>query len=507
MKELKKIMRPLQFKITIERMIVCSIGGIGVSSLISAIILSLSKFTYIPNIYAVIIFICAAVLFISQLYALTKRPNLKETAEIGDSLGFKERLVTSVEILSDSENKSTPIHKIMINDTFAKAKNMKFAKDYKIKISRKLIIITALLLTVSVATGFMPVSNKSGIERQILLEQQKSHDIKKIEDIQEEIKKKLPAAEAEKVNRILERLTEDLKKSEDIDEIKKSLQKAQEELKKISKVSDLKDLKKLGENLSKNDVMKKLGESMQTGDEAGMKAAAESLRQSLKKMDEEDIKALAESLKDIAKDTQDTDGLKEQLESIANNLSTGNPESAVSSINSLMDMANAGNAGDSALQGVVNSVNTKLSSMGQSDQQNQNGQQSQDGEHRQGEGQERGQSQDQQQGQGEGQGEGQGQGQGEGQGQGRGEGHIEDEMIYLRDAQGHLDFEANIQGTQNSGGEIQQNAQKGFGDRGESVPYKDVYQEYKSEALKNLDDYDIPQGMQELIKQYFSALD
>ena len=80
-------------------------------------------------------------------------------------------------------------------------------------------------------------------------------------------------------------------------------------------------------------------------------------------------------------------------------------------------------------------------------------------------------------------------------------------MIYSRNAQGYADYEAQLQDQQGEGGSVEQKEQKGFGEAGVSVPYEEVYQTYRDEALRALEADDIPHGMQELIKEYFSSLE
>ena len=80
-------------------------------------------------------------------------------------------------------------------------------------------------------------------------------------------------------------------------------------------------------------------------------------------------------------------------------------------------------------------------------------------------------------------------------------------MIYAREAQGYADYDARIQGVQNAGGSTERKEQIGFGAAGESVPYAEVYQSYRDDAMRALETDDIPHGMQELIKEYFSSLE
>jgi hypothetical protein len=128
-----------------------------------------------------------------------------------------------------------------------------------------------------------------------------------------------------------------------------------------------------------------------------------------------------------------------------------------------------------------------------------------------GKGQGEGQGQGQGTGQGEGQGQGSGTGQGQGQnksgGQGRGQGHKPNEKIYSRQAQDKQDYDAQVDGIKNQSGDMHKVDQKTIGNRGVSVPYEEVYQQYRQDAIKFLEDDTIPYGIKNLVEEYFSSLE
>jgi len=80
-------------------------------------------------------------------------------------------------------------------------------------------------------------------------------------------------------------------------------------------------------------------------------------------------------------------------------------------------------------------------------------------------------------------------------------------MVYSRAAQGLSDYEANVQGNETDAGQTEQREKVGFGEAGESVPYAQVYHDYRDAALKTLDSEGIPHGLQELVKEYFTSLE
>ncbi|MFD3158563.1 hypothetical protein ACFIJ5_17185 [Haloimpatiens sp. FM7330] len=67
---------------------------------------------------------------------------------------------------------------------------------------------------------------------------------------------------------------------------------------------------------------------------------------------------------------------------------------------------------------------------------------------------------------------------------------------------------SNITGDKKNNGSMEQiKTQKGVTLRGNSVPYNKVVGEYKNRAMENVKRSDIPDGMKEIVKSYFSSLE
>jgi hypothetical protein len=135
---------------------------------------------------------------------------------------------------------------------------------------------------------------------------------------------------------------------------------------------------------------------------------------------------------------------------------------------------------------------------------------------------------------GTGQGQGQGHGQGKGQGGGAGSGTDmgqenptpiapsggiqkkdgstkkigEYEKIFTSKTLGGDGEQSNLKGQKNNSGSTDQvTTDKSQSIRGNSVPYDQVMGEYKQQALDSINSSDIPAGMKDLIKDYFSSLE
>jgi hypothetical protein len=81
------------------------------------------------------------------------------------------------------------------------------------------------------------------------------------------------------------------------------------------------------------------------------------------------------------------------------------------------------------------------------------------------------------------------------------------EQIYAPERLGDGGELSHVQGQQTGSGEvITEDGGKGAGDLSGYIPYKDVYLEYRSEAMSSMDRRVLPPSIQGLVRDYFSAL-
>lgn len=64
-----------------------------------------------------------------------------------------------------------------------------------------------------------------------------------------------------------------------------------------------------------------------------------------------------------------------------------------------------------------------------------------------------------------------------------------------------------LNGIQTESGNIYQTKQKTNSEKGDTIDYKQVYSQYKNEAMRSLNEDDIPDSMKDIVKNYFSELD
>ena len=64
-----------------------------------------------------------------------------------------------------------------------------------------------------------------------------------------------------------------------------------------------------------------------------------------------------------------------------------------------------------------------------------------------------------------------------------------------------------LEDVENEGGNINITDENTIGNAGESMPYSEVYNEYRNEALNSMEKNNIPYGMRDMVTEYFSTLE
>ncbi len=392
-------------------------------------------------------------------------------------------MITTLELLArDSRNE---MEEMAVRDGMKMAKERDFAKEYRFRPPKKPLALLCLLLVLTFGAAFLPSPKEEGIEAYTQAE------IARIEKVSREIEKEetLDSEERAEFRRQTQALTKELKKAATKKEVEQAVQKAQQEMKKLEKNSIPKDLREMAKGLEQNEKTKELADALNRADEEAIQAAMQALMEQLAGLSAEQQAELAEMLAQAAGELSDEE-LWEALEELAEALENGANLTAAGERLTAAAKAQAGK--NASLRAALQKMNGQLAA-GQN----------------QGNGQGQGQGNGQGQGQGNGQGQGQGNGQGAGQnsGQGRGFGHQETERVFTRNAEGKAGFDAKVEGQENESGQTSMTEHRTMGEAGESLPYERVYQTYRNEAMKTLEEENVPYGMREMVAEYFSALE
>lgn len=506
MKEFLKALRPLKIKIILELCINWLISGLAIGLILAAFIILVSKFIFIDKLIIKVSLTLLIGIAFAIIMIIVKKPNTYKIAFMGDSLGFKQRFITAYEILNS--NNIEPITKLVVTDAIEKAKNADFKNLYKINISAKRYISLGLALIIIFVSGFIPVVKTEQIESQAKIHQKIDSEIKKIDLLSTEVNE----VELKKQLKVLK---SELKKSNSEANAIKSIQKTQQELKKIIS----KDLKELGKKLSENELTKGLGDQLQNGSVKSLQKQIESAKKLLENMSESELKEFADRINKLADELTENNELKQTLEQLTNALNSANSADINNSLNQFGDKLSQLSQQNDALKQATEKLNTALNQstqnlQGQKSNQNnnQNSNQSSNQNNNQNSNQNNNnsnQSNNQNSNQNKsGNLNGNGNGSSNGNsGGGRGTGSIPNENIYTRELQQMMGTDLQIQGQKNEGGTFKEVEKKGDGETGEIINYDRVYQQYKQEALSSLNNENIPVGMKNLVEEYFSSLE
>lgn len=540
MKELRDALKPLKRTLTAERAFNWFLIGLAIGLAVNVLLAIVGKFTYIHDITPWRLGVAIISPLIGIVASAVYRPDFIEVCRVGDALGFQERFSTAFELMVKKDE--SPLLPLLVQDAVGKARAADFRNLYKVRLPKRKLSLCGVMMVVLMLSGFISAPGAEEFQEKAQAKAAIAEEIKKIEEQAAEAVKDLTDKDARDMNARLKQLLNQAKKSETTSEAVKEFQKAQQELKRASQNSVSKDLKKLGEALQTNSTTQALGEKIAKGDVDGLSREIQSLTEALKNLTPEQLQQLSEMLAKAAESLSGDEELIENLSQLSDVLTKGdfaNLSQSMAGFEKRLEEISAENAqfrealdkisdamaassreltgqsGQGNQSGQTGQQN-QGSQPGQTRQQNQGNQSGQDGQ--QGQGSQSGQTgqpgqgnqlgQDGQQGQGDQPGQdGQSGANGQSTDSGRGQGSIESENIYSRPAQHKGEYETNISGIENESGETQKQIQQGLGQAGQTRPYSEVVGSYKSEALNNLDDYEIPIGMKEIVKEYFSTLE
>ncbi len=476
-------------------------------------------------IYAVYTKVSVGVLIASLLgviYGAFKAPSNTKAALKVDGLGLQERTLTAVELIGEQSTFAV----LEKEDTLKHLKNVNLKKSLPIKPNKRHLAICLVLMSALLFSAFIPNPMADKARELNKLNQQVANQQKKVNQIAKKVNKnsKLTAEQKKEVEKKLQELRKELLAAKSQKDIEKALQKSQKKLEFLSaKYTDSKEkLDKLTNTLSQNKATKPLADLIKKNDEKQLKDSIKQTAEALKKMDKEQLKELAKQLSELSEKVKADPKLAQALSELAKKLADGELGDVSESLEQLSDSI-SDLMSDDNMKEALEELSKQLGQMKQGQQEGDDGQIT-------GSNQGSGQSQGQGQGQGQGKGQGQGNGGGVGDGTDMGEenptpiepgtsGGIqkkdgstkkmgEYEQIFTSKTLGVEGEKSNLTGQKDKGGSTEQiTTDKSQTIRGDSVPYNQVFGQYEQEALDSMNATDIPAGMKDLVKDYFTSLE
>ncbi len=496
MKDFSKLLYPLKIKLNIEKWLGYFLSLLSASLTVIFIFSVLSKFVYIKGMDVIIIAVVLFFTAISFIMIIVNPVTLCETAKAGDKLGMDERLSTALEIMESG--KKGGVYDLALNDAFNKGREKDLGKLYKIKVSHKMLKMAALLFVAVIASGFIKNPHTVDIGKVT------NPQIKELEEIKKTLnsEKMIDDAQLENINKEINSVVKALEQSKTRKDAIQKIDEAQQRLKNLEKTGSSKDIKSISQSLEGQSSAQKLMEALSSGEQQNVGESLNQLNENAQKLSNEDLEKLLDQLKNAAENVDD-EALKEALENYANEIALGNFSGSTNGLDKLKkEMTNAVSQSQN-LKSAVENINQTLAEASQAVESSKNSAQG-NGSGSSGNGEGQGQNQSQNQGQN---GQSQGAGQGNGKGSGWGQGHVETEEEFSREAENKAGYDTQVGGAENDGGQKEMTVHRTQGSDGELVPYDEILGDYKTEALRSIDESTVPYGMKKLVADYFSELE
>lgn len=530
-RELLQLFRKVRDRIHSNLILNYAVVGAVVALACSVLAALLSRFIPIYAVYSKAALGVLGASTIAIVYGAFKTPGNRQVALKIDSLGLQERTLTAVDLIGQQSTFAT----LEKQDTLKHLKSINFKKAMPIRPNRKYVLLCALLIVVLTGSAFVPNPMAEKAREINQLKQEIGKQQKKITEVEKKIAKnaKLTEEQKKEAEAKLQELKKELKAAQSKKDIDKTLQKSQKKLEYLSdKYTDSKqNLEKLINTLSQNQATKQLADMLKNSSKQQLKENLKQFAEQLKKMDKEQLKQMSQKLSDLANQIKNNPELKQALGELAEKLASGEMGDLSDALDQLADSMSE-LMSDENFKQAMEDLAKQLGEMqaGNKDGEGTPGSGSKDGGGQQTAGQGEGNKPGTGQGQGSGQGQGQGKGPGSGVGSGTDMGQEnptpitpgsgiqkkdgstkkigEYEKIFTSKTLGGDGEQSNLKGQKNNSGSTDQvTTDKSQSVRGNSVPYNQVMGEYKQKALDSINSSDIPAGMKDLIKDYFSSLE
>lgn len=494
MRQLLNYLKPLKNRIHLKYLISTASLALTTAVILDAVLVLFSKFVYIYGVFdialAVDILIFSTGLIIWQFV----RPSDYKTARIADSLGYKERFVTAMEALN-KENPSE-LERLVINDAVDSAKYADFKALYSIKPDKYLIVAPAAALILFAAVYFLPVEPSEQLQ-----EQEEMHELldNAIEDMTNRIDtSNLTATQKKEVKKELNALKKELSRADNKTEAVNSIMKSQAQLKKIESDSENFQLKAIGSKLAENKATQNIGELLKSGNIEAFNEEINNISNNISSLSEQDIRELGKAFKEAAQSSEIDEETKQLLNELADTMNSELTDEQLADVSKNLDkfskQINELAKQNKDIRDAIEKLNSDLADV--SDDLSGNagaGTQGQTGNTT---------GQYAQNGNGTGDNEST-----SSQGStGVGKGSIPNANVYTANAKQYSDYDAELKQSGNEGtGEGVKN--KVDGENGEIVPYTDVFSQYRDEAMNSVEQQDIPYGVKDIVRDYFSSLE
>ncbi len=433
-------------------------------------IIFISKLFYINKIFRLIMFVHLAGFVASFFVFIILLPKTKAVVLKADSLGFKERFITAFELSAKAEQ--TEIQKLAIEDAISTAEKSNFIKIYKFNINKNAAVFGIFLLILSFMLYFVPSPFLADLERQRKAFIKTEQAAEKIGEAKDMINAENLYNYEDKKN-LLKKLEKEIKFERNEKSVSEKIKNSEIEFKKTAD-SESKDIKALAEIFKENESLESIGYALENNDVRQAEIGVDNLNRNLDNLSLKDAEAIGDALKKAEKSLDSNEN--EELKKVLNNCSE--EMSAIS--NGKTDLSKAENLNNALKEELTDTIkknilneeeNLKISKVLTETRENfektmDNTSQSN-----------------------------------------AGSGHIENngsdknEKLNKNETAKKID---SVEGNQNYEAEIKKVYVEA--DKNDEISYKNKVSEYKSAALKNIEDYNLSNEDKQVVKEYFSDL-
>ena len=542
--ELKHAITPVIRRIQLQHMLEFLSLGLQLA-LIAALLLSgLAFLVPFERLHIVCLISGLAIIAVVLITGWLTRPSVYQCAIKADRMGLQEKLVTACEL----DDRDDPIARLQRKDAIDSLRNFDL-KSIKPGLPRSCIYGLIIMMAAVILLNLIPNPMERLVQEKKAVRAEISRQVEELKKTGEELAEQDAVSEEHRreLEELVDELARRLNNTDDYKEAIKEISKAEDELAAlIDKISE-NSLDNIAGQLVSLEAAQPLAQALTDRDAAGLEAALKQLKEQLEQA--ADKEELAEKLKEAlekASETMTEGELKDSLSAAAGALSRGETGDAVDQLGKAVRQAvNASNAMSEArytLQKMRGSIARTAGETEYAMGQNPNGQNSNGSKQGNGSGDDNSEQNGGRNGQGsQGSGEGQGQaGQGNqsnnggqsssgtgsgttnqsGQGSNgstvssNGSSQTGDdnarsvyERIYAPERLGDGGEITHVPGRQTGDGTVSsEDGGRGTGELSGFIPYQDVYNEYRNEAMNSMDRRVLPPGIQEMVREYFDAL-
>jgi hypothetical protein len=523
---------PLRRRISLRNFVNYVFLG-SVAALAQAVIWVIASFFYpIMGLNSYILLGAAAILAVFMVLGMVFKPSLTKVAYEIDDCGLQQRVITSYEM----SGRNDAFAVLQRQDTLKRLKSFDSGTIPVWIVPKRRLYAGAAIAAILIILSLIPNPQDDVIRERLRVQEAIGKGLADIDKAEDELVREAQISDEQKqdIARLLEELKRNLKDESDYKEAMKDISKTEEALKKMLEQARSAQMASVAQGLDKSDVTKALADAVKRQDaeaiESEMEGLKDVLRQGLDKETAADLQKAMADASAAASDPQLKSGLQAVADAMASDMVAGTSLSSAALDGlqgQLMQMAQ-GVSGDPAdIQYALQQMKGQIAqAAGQGDMQ----MASSDSAGFQNDGSE---GQDGSDGN-SGSGSGSGNSDGLGGGSGIGGGHTNQDAGYRDssssgrstnkpegDPDSYAEYERIYDPTRlgnggeashvtdkpsDSGDSRQTDAGSGLGSFDGFIPYNEVFGDYQSQAMENMERSAIPPNMREAVRQYFSLL-